>query len=233
MKYLPTTFPHTCTPWLNPPSHYKLKSYFYFLLPSLSLCLNYVFLAEKNFNLSYSPKILAYIFFFFFSKVTGAPGNPVPHFFLLRKRKRKIRKRKIRKRKIRKRKIRKRAGTYKIYLSHTRIYATCKISYQKNFSQPKPKPTDIIHYTTTIQTLLLSSLQFPFFCLFRWRKYASETLKGNPCHNRKVTSQCGLYHPTTLLPIMVTILCFLTPMSIHLSSNYLILCKNVKLSHKT
>lgn len=63
MKYLPTTFPHTCTPWLNPPSHYKLKSYFYFLLPSLSLCLNYVFLAEKNFNLSYSPKILAYIFF--------------------------------------------------------------------------------------------------------------------------------------------------------------------------
>ena len=78
MKYLPTTFPHTCTPWLNPPSHYKLKSYFYFLLPSLSLCLNYVFLAEKNFNLSYSPKILAYIFF---SKVTGAPGNPVPHYF--------------------------------------------------------------------------------------------------------------------------------------------------------
>lgn len=63
MKYLPTTFPHTYTPWLNPPSHYKLKSYFYFLLPSLSLCLNYVFLAEKNFNLSYSPKILAYIFF--------------------------------------------------------------------------------------------------------------------------------------------------------------------------
>ncbi len=223
MKYLPTTFPHTCTPWLNPPSHYKLKSYFYFLLPSLSLCLNYVFLAEKNFNLSYSPKILAYIFFFFFSKVTGAPGNPVPHFFLLRKRKRKIRKRKIRKR----------AGTYKIYLSHTRNICYLQNIIPKNFSQPKPKPTDIIHYTTTIQTLLLSSLQFPFFCLFRWRKYASETLKGNPCHNRKVTSQCGLYHPTTLLPIMVTILCFLTPMSIHLSSNYLILCKNVKLSHKT
>ena len=225
MKYLPTTFPHTCTPWLNPPSHYKLKSYFYFLLPSLSLCLNYVFLAEKNFNLSYSPKILAYIFFFFFSKVTGAPGNPVPHFFLLRKRKRK--------RKIRKRKIRKRAGTYKIYLSHTRNICYLQNIIPKNFSQPKPKPTDIIHYTTTIQTLLLSSLQFPFFCLFRWRKYASETLKGNPCHNRKVTSQCGLYHPTTLLPIMVTILCFLTPMSIHLSSNYLILCRNVKLSHKT
>lgn len=225
MKYLPTTFPHTCTPWLNPPSHYKLKSYFYFLLPSLSLCLNYVFLAEKNFNLSYSPKILAYIFFFFFSKVTGAPGNPVPHFFLLRKRKRK--------RKIRKRKIRKRAGTYKIYLSHTRNICYLQNIIPKNFSQPKPKPTDIIHYTTTIQTLLLSSLQFPFFCLFRWRKYASETLKGNPCHNRKVTSQCGLYHPTTLLPIMVTILCFLTPMSIHLSSDYLILCKNVKLSHKT
>ncbi len=223
MKYLPTTFPHTCTPWLNPPSHYKLKSYFYFLLPSLSLCLNYVFLAEKNFNLSYSPKILAYIFFFFFSKVTGAPGNPVPHFFLLRKRKRKIRKRKIRKR----------AGTYKIYLSHTRNICYLQNIIPKNFSQPKPKPTDIIHYTTTIQTLLLSSLQFPFFCLFRWRKYASETLKGNPCHNRKVTSQCGLYPPTTLLPIMVTILCFLTPMSIHLSSNYLILCKNVKLSHKT
>ena len=223
MKYLPTTFPHTCTPWLNPPSHYKLKSYFYFLLPSLSLCLNYVFLAEKNFNLSYCPKILAYIFFFFFSKVTGAPGNPVPHFFLLRKRKRKIRKRKIRKR----------AGTYKIYLSHTRNICYLQNIIPKNFSQPKPKPTDIIHYTTTIQTLLLSSLQFPFFCLFRWRKYASETLKGNPCHNRKVTSQCGLYHPTTLLPIMVTILCFLTPMSIHLSSNYLILCKNVKLSHKT
>ena len=223
MKYLPTTFPHTCTPWLNPPSHYKLKSYFYFLLPSLSLCLNYVFLAEKNFNLSYSPKILAYIFFFFFSKVTGAPGNPVPHFFLLRKRKRKIRKRKIRKR----------AGTYKIYLSHTRNICYLQNIIPKNFSQPKPKPTDIIHYTTTIQTLLLSSLQFPFFCLFRWRKYASETLKGNPCHNRKVTSQCGLYHPTTLLPIMVTILCFLTPMSIHLSSNYLILCKYVKLSHKT
>ena len=223
MKYLPTTFPHTCTPWLNPPSHYKLKSYFYFLLPSLSLCLNYVFLSEKNFNLSYSPKILAYIFFFFFSKVTGAPGNPVPHFFLLRKRKRKIRKRKIRKR----------AGTYKIYLSHTRNICYLQNIIPKNFSQPKPKPTDIIHYTTTIQTLLLSSLQFPFFCLFRWRKYASETLKGNPCHNRKVTSQCGLYHPTTLLPIMVTILCFLTPMSIHLSSNYLILCKNVKLSHKT
>ena len=223
MKYLPTTFPHTCTPWLNPPSDYKLKSYFYFLLPSLSLCLNYVFLAEKNFNLSYSPKILAYIFFFFFSKVTGAPGNPVPHFFLLRKRKRKIRKRKIRKR----------AGTYKIYLSHTRNICYLQNIIPKNFSQPKPKPTDIIHYTTTIQTLLLSSLQFPFFCLFRWRKYASETLKGNPCHNRKVTSQCGLYHPTTLLPIMVTILCFLTPMSIHLSSNYLILCKNVKLSHKT
>lgn len=223
MKYLPTTFPHTCTPWLNPPSHYKLKSYFYFLLPSLSLCLNYVFLAEKNFNLSYSPKILAYIFFFFFSKVTGAPGNPVPHFFLLRKRKRKIRKRKIRKR----------AGTYKIYLSHTRNICYLQNIIPKNFSQPKPKPTDIIHYTTTIQTLLLSSLQFPFFCLFRWRKYASETLKGNPCHNRKVTSQCGLYHPTTLLPIMVTILCFLTPMSIHLSSDYLILCKNVKLSHKT
>ena len=223
MKYLPTTFPHTCAPWLNPPSHYKLKSYFYFLLPSLSLCLNYVFLAEKNFNLSYSPKILAYIFFFFFSKVTGAPGNPVPHFFLLRKRKRKIRKRKIRKR----------AGTYKIYLSHTRNICYLQNIIPKNFSQPKPKPTDIIHYTTTIQTLLLSSLQFPFFCLFRWRKYASETLKGNPCHNRKVTSQCGLYHPTTLLPIMVTILCFLTPMSIHLSSNYLILCKNVKLSHKT
>ena len=223
MKYLPTTFPHTCTPWLNPPSHYKLKSYFYFLLPSLSLCLNYVFLAEKNFNLSYSPKILAYIFFFFFSKVTGAPGNPVPHFFLLRKRKRKIRKRKIRKR----------AGTYKIYLSHTRNICYLQNIIPKNFSQPKPKPTDIIHYTTTIQTLLLSSLQFPFFCLFRWRKYASETLKGNPCHNRKVTSQCGLYHPTTLLPIMVTILCFLTPMSIHLSSNYLILCRNVKLSHKT
>lgn len=218
MKYLPTTFPHTCTPWLNPPSHYKLKSYFYFLLPSLSLCLNYVFLAEKNFNLSYSPKILAYIFFFFFSKVTGAPGNPVPHFFLLRKRKRKIRKR---------------AGTYKIYLSHTRNICYLQNIIPKNFSQPKPKPTDIIHYTTTIQTLLLSSLQFPFFCLFRWRKYASETLKGNPCHNRKVTSQCGLYHPTTLLPIMVTILCFLTPMSIHLSSNYLILCRNVKLSHKT
>ena len=221
MKYLPTTFPHTCTPWLNPPSHYKLKSYFYFLLPSLSLCLNYVFLAEKNFNLSYSPKILAYIFFFFFSKVTGAPGNPVPHFFLLRKRKRKIRKR---------------AGTYKtykIYLSHTRNICYLQNIIPKNFSQPKPKPTDIIHYTTTIQTLLLSSLQFPFFCLFRWRKYASETLKGNPCHNRKVTSQCGLYHPTTLLPIMVTILCFLTPMSIHLSSDYLILCKNVKLSHKT
>ena len=238
MKYLPTTFPHTCTPWLNPPSHYKLKSYFYFLLPSLSLCLNYVFLAEKNFNLSYSPKILAYIFFFFFSRVTGAPGNPVPHFFLLRKirkrkRKRKIRKRKIRKRKIRKRKIRKRAGTYKIYLSHTRNICYLQNIIPKNFSQPKPKPTDIIHYTTTIQTLLLSSLQFPFFCLFRWRKYASETLKGNPCHNRKVTSQCGLYHPTTLLPIMVTILCFLTPMSIHLSSDYLILCKNVKLSHKT
>ena len=113
------------------------------------------------------------------------------------------------------------------------IYATWKNIIPKNFSQPKPKPTDIIHYTTTIQTLLLSSLQFPFFCLFRWRKYASETLKGNPCHNRKVTSQCGLYHPTTLLPIMVTILCFLTPMSIHLSSDYLILCKNVKLSHKT
>lgn len=225
MKYLPTTFPHTCTPWLNPPSHYKLKSYFYFLLPSLSLCLNYVFLAEKNFNLSYSPKILAYIFFFFFSKVTGAPGNPVPHFFLLRKRKRK--------RKIRKRKIRKRAGTYKIYLSHTRNICYLQNIIPKNFSQPKPKPTDIIHYTTTIQTLLLSSLQFPFFCLFRWRKYASETLKGNPCHNRKVTSQCGLYHPTTLLPIMVTILCFLTPMSIHLSSDYLILCRNVKLSHKT
>ena len=223
MKYLPTTFPHTCTPWLNPPSHYKLKSYFYFLLPSLSLCLNYVFLAEKNFNLSYSPKILAYIFFFFFSKVTGAPGNPVPHFFLLRKRKRKIRKRKIRKR----------AGTYKIYLSHTRNICYLQNIIPKNFSQPKPKPTDIIHYTTTIQTLLLSSLQFPFFCLFRWRKYASETLKGNPCHNRKVTSQCGLYHPTTLLPIMVTILCFLTPMSIHLSSDYLILCRNVKLSHKT
>lgn len=223
MKYLPTTFPHTCTPWLNPPSHYKLKSYFYFLLPSLSLCLNYVFLAEKNFNLSYSPKILAYIFFFFFSKVTGAPGNPVPHFFLLRKRKRKIRKRKIRKR----------AGTYKIYLSHTRNICYLQNIIPKNFSQPKPKPTDIIHYTTTIQTLLLSSLQFPFFCLFRWRKYASETLKGNPCNNRKVTSQCGLYHPTTLLPIMVTILCFLTPMSIHLSSDYLILCKNVKLSHKT
>ena len=223
MKYLPTTFPHTCTPWLNPPSHYKLKSYFYFLLPSLSLCLNYVFLAEKNFNLSYSPKILAYIFFFFFSKVTGAPGNPVPHFFLLRKRKRKIRKRKIRKR----------AGTYKIYLSHTRNICYLQNIIPKNFSQPKPKPTDIIHYTTTIQTLLLSSLQFPFFCLFRWRKYASETLKGNPCHNRKVTSQCGLYHPTTLLPIMVTILCFLTPMSIHLSSDYLILCQNVKLSHKT
>ena len=223
MKYLPTTFPHTCTPWLNPPSHYKLKSYFYFLLPSLSLCLNYVFLAEKNFNLSYSPKILAYIFFFFFSKVTGAPGNPVPHFFLLQKRKRKIRKRKIRKR----------AGTYKIYLSHTRNICYLQNIIPKNFSQPKPKPTDIIHYTTTIQTLLLSSLQFPFFCLFRWRKYASETLKGNPCHNRKVTSQCGLYHPTTLLPIMVTILCFLTPMSIHLSSNYLILCRNVKLSHKT
>ena len=203
MKYLPTTFPHTCTPWLNPPSHYKLKSYFYFLLPSLSLCLNYVFLAEKNFNLSYSPKILAYIFFFFFSKVTGAPGNPVPHFFLLRKRKRKIRKRKIRKR----------AGTYKIYLSHTRNICYLQNIIPKNFSQPKPKPTDIIHYTTTIQTLLLSSLQFPFFCLFRWRKYASETLKGNPCHNRKVTSQCGLYHPTTLLPIMVTILCFLTPIS--------------------
>lgn len=225
MKYLPTTFPHTCTPWLNPPSHYKLKSYFYFLLPSLSLCLNYVFLAEKNFNLSYSPKILAYIFFFFFSKVTGAPGNPVPHFFLLRKRKRK--------RKIRKRKIRKRAGTYKIYLSHTRNICYLQNIIPKNFSQPKPKPTDIIHYTTTIQTLLLSSLQFPFFCLFRWRKYASETLKGNPCHNRKVTSQCGLYHPTTLLPITVTILCFLTPMSIHLSSDYLILCKNVKSSHKT
>ncbi len=197
-------------------------------MPSLSLCLNYVFLAEKNFNLSYSPKILAYIFFFFFSKVTGAPGNPVPHFFLLRK----IRKRK-RKRKIRKRKIRKRAGTYKIYLSHTRNICYLQNIIPKNFSQPKPKPTDIIHYTTTIQTLLLSSLQFPFFCLFRCRKYASETLKGNPCHNRKVTSQCGLYHPTTLLPIMVTILCFLTPMSIHLSSDYLILCKNVKLSHKT
>ena len=159
--------------------------------------------------------------------MTGAPGNPVPHFFLLRKRKRK------RKRKIRKRKIRKRAGTYKIYLSHTRNICYLQNIIPKNFSQPKPKPTDIIHYTTTIQTLLLSSLQFPFFCLFRWRKYASETLKGNPCHNRKVTSQCGLYHPTTLLPIMVTILCFLTPMSIHLSSNYLILCRNVKLSHKT
>lgn len=153
--------------------------------------------------------------------MTGAPGNPVPHYFLLRKRKRKIRKR---------------AGTYKtykIYLSHTRNICYLQNIIPKNFSQPKPKPTDIIHYTTTIQTLLLSSLQFPFFCLFRWRKYASETLKGNPCHNRKVTSQCGLYHPTTLLPITVTILCFLTPMSIHLSSDYLILCKNVKSSHKT
>ena len=223
MKYLPTTFPHTCTPWLNPPSHYKLKSYFYFLLPSLSLCLNYVFLAEKNFNLSYSPKILAYIFFlFFFPKWQVPRVTEFLTFFLLRKRKRK-----------RKRKIRKRAGTYKIYLSHTRNICYLQNIIPKNFSQPKPKPTDIIHYTTTIQTLLLSSLQFPFFCLFRWRKYASETLKGNPCHNRKVTSQCGLYHPTTLLPIMVTILCFLTPMSIHLSSDYLILCKNVKLSHKT
>ena len=57
--------------------------------------------------------------------------------------------------------------------------------------------------------------------------------KRTNSQNRKVTSQCGLYHPTTLLPIMVTILCFLTPMSIHLSSNYLILCRNVKLSHKT
>ena len=120
MKYLPTTFPHTCTPWLNPPSHYKLKSYFYFLLPSLSLCLNYVFLAEKNFNLSYSPKILAYIFFpkwqvprvtqfltfFYCGNGSGKYGS----------------------------------GKYGNAREHTKytfltqeIYATCKISYQKTF----------------------------------------------------------------------------------------------------
>lgn len=118
MKYLPTTFPHTCTPWLNPPSHYKLKSYFYFLLPSLSLCLNYVFLAEKNFNLSYSPKILAYIFF---SKVTGAPGNPVLTIFYCGSGSGKY-------------------GNAREHTKHTKytfltqeIYATCKISYQKTF----------------------------------------------------------------------------------------------------
>lgn len=121
MKYLPTTFPHTCTPWLNPPSHYKLKSYFYFLLPSLSLCLNYVFLAEKNFNLSYSPKILAYIFFpkwqvprvtqfltiFYCGSGSGKYGK---------------------------------YGNAREHTKHTKytfltqeIYATCKISYQKTF----------------------------------------------------------------------------------------------------
>lgn len=119
MKYLPTTFPHTCTPWLNPPSHYKLKSYFYFLLPSLSLCLNYVFLAEKNFNLSYSPKILAYIFF---------PKWQVPRvtqfltiFYCGSGKYGKY-------------------GNAREHTKHTKytfltqeIYATCKISYQKTF----------------------------------------------------------------------------------------------------
>lgn len=123
MKYLPTTFPHTCTPWLNPPSHYKLKSYFYFLLPSLSLCLNYVFLAEKNFNLSYSPKILAYIFFFFFSKWQVPRVTQFLTFFYCGSGSGKYG-----------------SGKYGNAREHTKytfltqeIYATCKISYQKTF----------------------------------------------------------------------------------------------------
>ena len=124
MKYLPTTFPHTCTPWLNPPSHYKLKSYFYFLLPSLSLCLNYVFLAEKNFNLSYSPKILAYIFFFFFFPKWQVPRvTQFLTFFYCGSGSGKYG-----------------SGKYGNAREHTKytfltqeIYATCKISYQKTF----------------------------------------------------------------------------------------------------
>lgn len=155
MKYLPTTFPHTCTPWLNPPSHYKLKSYFYFLLPSLSLCLNYVFLAEKNFNLSYSPKILAYIFFpkwqvprvtqfltFFYcgsgsGSGSGKYGNAREH------------------------------TKYTKYTFLTQeIYATCKISYQKTFHNRNQNQR--ISYTTLppFKLYYYPPFSFPFSAFF-------------------------------------------------------------------
>ena len=160
MKYLPTTFPHTCTPWLNPPSHYKLKSYFYFLLPSLSLCLNYVFLAEKNFNLSYSPKILAYIFFFFFPKwqvprVTqfltifycgSGSGSGSGKYG---------------------------SGKYGNAREHTKytfltqeIYATCKISYQKTFHNRNQNQR--ISYTTLppFKLYYYPPFSFPFSAFF-------------------------------------------------------------------
>lgn len=147
MKYLPTTFPHTHTLSLNPPSHYKLKSYFYFLSSSLSLHLNYVSLAEKNFNLSYSPKILAYIFFF----PSVRPRVTLYSLFTAEA-------------EAEKTETRGNIQKYNTLFSRNTCYLQNIVP--KNFSQPKPKQTDITRHSITIQMLPLFSPQFPFFCLF-------------------------------------------------------------------
>jgi hypothetical protein len=215
MKYLPTTFPHTHTPSLNPPSHYKLKSYFYFLPSSLSLHLNYVSLAEKNSNLSYFPKILAYIFFFpsvrprvtlvltiYCGSGSGKNGNAREH-------------------------------TKNVTHFSQEIHATCKISYQKTFHNQNQNRRISYITLSPFKCYHYSPFSFHFSAFFCDGNTLQKTVKGNTCRNRKITSQFGLYYPPTVLPLMVTILCFFTPMFIHLSSDYLILCKNVKLSPKT